>query len=361
MGRLFAELTYQGDEVDPRGASTSPSSSTFSKRSPRLTRRSPRSTSGPERSCSSRSSTGFSFDYDAFVRESFIELRMQPKTTPHQTLAVLRARGGAAHHAVAVSRLERQHRPPLHGHVVPRPHRGGGALAGRAPIPPRRRWTRSRIACPSRGCPIPCGTSSSSAAHPGSTALRKFSQFVPPPDAGVLGEQVRAVGHHVHGELRVPEERHPRRLHHRRLPRPSAAGVCQDFTHLMLGLLRLRGVPCRYVSGYLHVPPAARRGGAEPCLDRVLLADPRLDPLRPHPRSRRSTSGTSRWATAGATRTSRPTRASSAATPARRSPPRSTRGCPLRRTSRPSARRSRPSTCRCSRRSPTGPGSRGGS
>jgi len=31
------------------------------------------------------------------------------------------------------------------------------------------------------------------------------------------------------------------------------AGVCQDFAHLMLGLLRLRQIPCRYVSGYLHV------------------------------------------------------------------------------------------------------------
>jgi len=30
-------------------------------------------------------------------------------------------------------------------------------------------------------------------------------------------------------------------------------GVCQDFAHLMLGLLRLRQIPCRYVSGYLHV------------------------------------------------------------------------------------------------------------
>src|SRR4029453_17725206 len=29
--------------------------------------------------------------------------------------------------------------------------------------------------------------------------------------------------------------------------------VCQDFTHLMLGLLRLRQIPCRYVSGYLHL------------------------------------------------------------------------------------------------------------
>ena len=38
------------------------------------------------------------------------------------------------------------------------------------------------------------------------------------------------------------------------------AGVCQDFTHLMLGLLRLRQIPCRYVSGYLHVE--AREGEA---------------------------------------------------------------------------------------------------
>jgi len=30
-------------------------------------------------------------------------------------------------------------------------------------------------------------------------------------------------------------------------------GVCQDFAHLSLGLLRATGIPCRYVSGYLHV------------------------------------------------------------------------------------------------------------
>jgi transglutaminase-like putative cysteine protease len=31
------------------------------------------------------------------------------------------------------------------------------------------------------------------------------------------------------------------------------SGVCQDFAHLTLALLRLRGIPCRYVNGYLHV------------------------------------------------------------------------------------------------------------
>ena len=30
------------------------------------------------------------------------------------------------------------------------------------------------------------------------------------------------------------------------------AGVCQDFAHLTLALLRVAGIPCRYVSGYLH-------------------------------------------------------------------------------------------------------------
>ncbi len=34
----------------------------------------------------------------------------------------------------------------------------------------------------------------------------------------------------------------------------QGGGVCQDFAHLMLAALRLRGVPARYVSGYLAPP-----------------------------------------------------------------------------------------------------------
>jgi transglutaminase-like putative cysteine protease len=29
-------------------------------------------------------------------------------------------------------------------------------------------------------------------------------------------------------------------------------GVCQDFTHVLLSVLRTVGIPARYVSGYLH-------------------------------------------------------------------------------------------------------------
>jgi transglutaminase-like putative cysteine protease len=35
----------------------------------------------------------------------------------------------------------------------------------------------------------------------------------------------------------------------------SGGGVCQDFAHLTIGILRLAGVPARYVSGYLAPTP----------------------------------------------------------------------------------------------------------
>jgi transglutaminase-like putative cysteine protease len=37
----------------------------------------------------------------------------------------------------------------------------------------------------------------------------------------------------------------------------SRAGVCQDFAHIMIALVRGRGIPCRYVSGYLSPNPDA--------------------------------------------------------------------------------------------------------
>ena len=37
-------------------------------------------------------------------------------------------------------------------------------------------------------------------------------------------------------------------------------GVCQDLSHLAIGLLRSMGVPTRYVSGYLHPDPSAEIG-----------------------------------------------------------------------------------------------------
>ena len=40
----------------------------------------------------------------------------------------------------------------------------------------------------------------------------------------------------------------------------SGAGVCQDFTHLMIGMARALGIPARYVSGFIHPDSERFRG-----------------------------------------------------------------------------------------------------
>jgi transglutaminase-like putative cysteine protease len=88
-----------------------------------------------------------------------------------------------------------------------------------------------------------------------SAALRAFSEGLAIPADATLGELVLALGHTLH-------ERFEYQKNVTRYDSTTddflrtGAGVCQDFTHLMLALLRLRRVPCRYVSGYLHVVPA---------------------------------------------------------------------------------------------------------
>jgi transglutaminase-like putative cysteine protease len=40
----------------------------------------------------------------------------------------------------------------------------------------------------------------------------------------------------------------------------AGAGVCQDYTHAMLALTRMLGIPARYVSGYLETSPGRTLG-----------------------------------------------------------------------------------------------------
>ena len=40
----------------------------------------------------------------------------------------------------------------------------------------------------------------------------------------------------------------------------QGSGVCQDFAHVTLAVLRAAGIPCRYVSGYLHPHEEAELG-----------------------------------------------------------------------------------------------------
>ena len=42
----------------------------------------------------------------------------------------------------------------------------------------------------------------------------------------------------------------------------SRSGVCQDFAHILIGLARVRGLPARYVSGYLVPKKTAAEGAS---------------------------------------------------------------------------------------------------
>ena len=195
-----------------------------------------------------------SLSYDVYIRESFLELRMQPKTTADQTLQsfvlavgpptkIARYRdwnGNAVHHFTIVhfhDRIEVVARSAVSTHPV------APALDAVTDVRP----------FPEPPYPLLDFLAFDGPVRPGA-AMRKFSQGVAVAPTATLGEVVRACGRHI-------REHFTYRKNVTRYDSTTddflalGAGVCQDFTHLMLGLLRLRQIPCRYVSGYLHVLP----------------------------------------------------------------------------------------------------------
>jgi transglutaminase-like putative cysteine protease len=195
-----------------------------------------------------------SLAYDAYIRESFLELRMQPKTTADQTLQsfvlavgpptkISRYRdwnGNVVHHFTIVhfhDRIEVVARSAVSTHpAVPALDRVSDAR----PFPELPYPLLDFLAFDG---PVRLGA-----------AMRKFSQGVEGAPTATLGEQVQACGRHIreHFTYKKNVTRYDSTTDHFLA---VGAGVCQDFTHLMLGLLRLRQIPCRYVSGYLHVRP----------------------------------------------------------------------------------------------------------
>ncbi len=195
-----------------------------------------------------------SFSYNAFIRESFLELRMQPKTTSHQALSsfvlavgpptkVSRYRdwnGNVVHHFTIVNfhnRIEVSARS-----LVATQPAAGSLAAVTDPTPPAKS-PYELLDFLEFGGPVR-----------DSAALRAFSDATPIAPGACLGDQVAALGRHI-------GERFEYRKNVTRYDSTTddflglEAGVCQDFTHLMLAALRLRGIPCRYVSGYLHTTP----------------------------------------------------------------------------------------------------------
>jgi transglutaminase-like putative cysteine protease len=191
-------------------------------------------------------------EYDGFIRESVIELRLQPKTTPHQSLSAFVLSVGpptkvhryldwsdnVVHH-LSISkfhdRVEVQSRSLVNTHPT---HPPLASLVEPVPFPdlPHEHYDYLQVEGP-------LGPS---------TLLTKFNRALAVPKDAPLGQQVRAISRAM--RQRVRYQRNVTRYDSTTEDFLAAgAGVCQDFTHLMLAVLRLRRIPCRYVSGYLHV------------------------------------------------------------------------------------------------------------
>lgn len=190
------------------------------------------------------------FRYDGYIHQSWLELRLEPRSSPSQTLHSFYLAVGPPS---SVARYLDWNANVVHHFGVPRYHDRievvARSLVEVSPLeidlaaladPPE----------PERGPLLDFALFGGPVQR--TARLEGLADEIPVPETAPLGEQIAAIG----GLLRS-------RFEYRRGVTDYSSttdhilehgsGVCQDFAHLMLALLRLRGVPCRYVSGYLHV------------------------------------------------------------------------------------------------------------
>jgi transglutaminase-like putative cysteine protease len=193
------------------------------------------------------------FQYGGYISESFLELRVQPKTSAHQTVhAFSLAVGPPARvhryadwnenfvHHFNITRYHDRIEAVSRSLVTTHPAAPGLAEVGGAPgdLPYHLRDFLQF------GGPVVR-----------TPAMEEFRNRLSVPGEASLGQRVLAAGAQIHRGFTYRKDvtRYDSTTEDFLALR---AGVCQDFAHLMLGVLRLMGIPGRYVSGYLHVGEA---------------------------------------------------------------------------------------------------------
>ena len=194
----------------------------------------------------------FSFEYDAYISESFMELRVQPKSTADQTVSSF---------VLSVGPPARVHRyvdwndNVTHHFTITRFHDrievGSRSLVGTHPVAPPITAVSDSIALHEGPYPLLDFLAFGGPVQL-TPALRAAHKAAAPPRRAPLGEHVLALGQWLAGRFEYQKDVTKFDSTTEDFLR-IGAGVCQDFAHLMLGLLRLSQIPCRYVSGYLHV------------------------------------------------------------------------------------------------------------
>ena len=201
------------------------------------------------------------YRYAGPVRASYNEARLTPPTVDGQRTLQAALDITPAVQAAALRRLLGYHggrvRHPRPAHRA----RRAGDVDGRD-RPAAARADRRRLDRPGR--PARSGTASPSCSPP--------SRYVPAePELAELGQSLRDGSTPVQAGLRAAAWTHETLRYERGAThvhtssaeaRAAGKGVCQDFAHVTLALLRAVGLPARYVSGYLHPTADAEIGEA---------------------------------------------------------------------------------------------------
>ncbi|MCB8933019.1 MAG: transglutaminase family protein [Fimbriimonadaceae bacterium] len=192
------------------------------------------------------------FQYDAFISESWMELRVEPRTTQHQSLNSFFLAVGPP---TKVFRYKDWNGNSVHHFGVPDYHNlievVSRSLVETKPQYPGLEFVTDPIPSAEAQGPLRDFTTFGGPVLR-SKALERLAKKIKVPASAPVGEQLHEVGRFVHEHLEYrPGSTNFATTTDEVLTHDS--GVCQDFAHLTLALLRLRGLPCRYVSGYLHV------------------------------------------------------------------------------------------------------------
>jgi len=192
------------------------------------------------------------FAYDGYISESFLELRVQPKTTPAQTVLSF---GLAVGPRARVYRYVDWNDNVTHHFTITKFHDRievtATSLVETRPAP----VVLAELGPTARSDELPYPLLDFLAFDGPvrlTPALRAAHGALGLPRGAPLGELVATMS----GAMR---ERYEYQKDVTRYDSTTedfltlGRGVCQDFAHLMLGWLRLSNIPCRYVSGYLHV------------------------------------------------------------------------------------------------------------
>jgi len=197
------------------------------------------------------------FEYDDYIHESFMELRVQPLTTPQQTLRSFYMAVGPP---TRVGRYTDWNGNTVHSFGISDFHDRievlvrSAVATDPAPIAPdelRGLDAEARAAAEAgRGPLLDFATLGGPVQR--SPELERLVAELPVDASTSVGEQVVAAGRELFTRFEYRQGVTDYRSTTQHIL-DEGGGVCQDFAHLMLGVLRLRGIPCRYVSGYLHV------------------------------------------------------------------------------------------------------------